>query len=100
VYVCNVAIQPGETDGYTVEDHVRAIEEHVGPGLVDVVVANSNMEVPSGNWKLELVRPIYAWQDRIPIVFEDLTDPKSPWRHDPAKLARCLLGLLARFRGQ
>lgn len=100
VYVCNVAIQPGETDGYTVEDHVRAIENHVGPGLIDMVVANNNMEVPSGNWKMELVRPIYAWQDRIPITFENLTDPKSPWRHDPDKLARCLLGLLTRFRGQ
>lgn len=100
VYVCNVAIQPGETDGYTVEDHVRAIENHVGPGLIDVVVANNNMEVPSGNWKMELVPPVYTWQDRIPITFADLTDAKSPWRHDPDKLARCLLALLARFRGQ
>lgn len=94
VYVCNVAIQPGETDGYTVEDHVRAIEDHVGPGLIDVVVANNNMRLPSGNWKMELVPPIYTAQARIPIVFEDLTDPTSPWRHDPDKLARCLLGLL------
>jgi len=100
VYVCNVAIQPGETDGYTVEDHVRAIENHVGPGLIDVVVANNNMEVPSGNWKMELVQPTYTWQDRIPIIYADLTDAKSPWRHDPDKLARCLLALLARFRAQ
>jgi uncharacterized cofD-like protein len=95
VYVCNVAIQPGETDGYTVEDHVRAIEDHVGPGLIDAVVANNNMEVPSGNWTLELVRPVYTLQDRIPIVFANLQDPTSPWRHDPASLARCLLGLLS-----
>ncbi len=96
VYVCNVAIQPGETDGYSVEDHVRAIENHVGPGLIDVVLANNNMEVPQGNWNLELVRPLYTWQDRIPIAWEGLTDATSPWRHDPAKLARCLLDLLAR----
>ena len=79
---------------------VRAIENHVGPGLIDVVVANNNMEVPIGNWKMELVRPIYSRQDRTPIVFESLTDPKSPWRHDPDKLARCLLRLLTRLGGQ
>ena len=31
VYVCNIATQPGETDGYTLEDHLRAIERHL-PG--------------------------------------------------------------------
>ena len=100
VYVCNVAIQPGETDGYNVEDHVRAIEDHVGPGLIDVVVANNNLRVPPGKWnRLQLVRPVYHLQDRIPIVFDDLTDPVSPWRHDPDKLARCLLDLPLRFKG-
>jgi uncharacterized cofD-like protein len=42
IYVCNVATQPGETDGFTCGDHVRVIEEHVGSGLFDIVVANSN----------------------------------------------------------
>lgn len=27
-YVCNIMTEPGETDGYTVEDHVRAIRQH------------------------------------------------------------------------
>lgn len=100
VYVCNVAIQPGETDGYTVEDHVRAIEAHVGEGLIDVTVANNNLRAAAeGRKNLELVRPVYNLQERIPIVFADLTDPVSPWRHDPDKLARCLLDLPTRFRG-
>ena len=99
VYVCNVAVQPGETDGYTVEDHVRAIEQHVGPGLIDVVVANSNLTIPRGGWdKLEWVRPVYRLQHRMPIIFEDLTDPASPWRHHPDRLARCLLDLPERLR--
>ena len=41
VYVCNVATQPGETTGYSVEQHVRALTEHVGPGIVDWVLADS-----------------------------------------------------------
>lgn len=100
VYVCNVAVQRGETEGYTVEDHVRAIEDHVGPGLIDVVVANDNLHVPRGGPStLELVRPVYRLHDRIPIVFGDLIDPISSWRHEPGKLARCLLDLQLRPRG-
>ncbi|MBE9508391.1 MAG: YvcK family protein, partial [Chloroflexi bacterium] len=40
VYVCNVATQRGETDGYSVGDHVAALEAHVGAGLFPVVLAN------------------------------------------------------------
>ena len=43
VYVANVATQHGETDGFSVADHVRAIERHVGRGLIDYVLANSNV---------------------------------------------------------
>ena len=38
VYVANVMTQPGETDGFSVSDHLRAIVEHVGPVLTDVLV--------------------------------------------------------------
>ncbi len=38
VYVANVMTQPGETGGYAVSDHLRAIAEHVGPVVTDVLV--------------------------------------------------------------
>ncbi len=41
VYVSNLMTQPGETAGYTAADHVRAILEHGGPGLVDCVILNN-----------------------------------------------------------
>lgn len=99
VYVCNVATQRGETDGYSVEDHVRAIEDHIGPGMIDLVVANSNRSVAGESHKLELVRPVYTLQERIPIVWADLPDPANPSRHHPDKLARCLLDLPLRSKG-
>lgn len=43
IYICNAMTQPGETDGYTVSDHVRAIFEHVGPGVVDYVLINDHL---------------------------------------------------------
>ena len=37
----NVATESGETDGYTVADHVLALQRHTFPDVVDIVVANS-----------------------------------------------------------
>src|SRR6266571_2277708 len=46
VYVCNLAGQPGETMGYGVSDHLRAIEEHIDGNLFDYVIVNSNVTPP------------------------------------------------------
>ena len=41
VYVCNIMTQPGETDGYAVSDHLRALFNHAGCNkLVDTVIMN------------------------------------------------------------
>jgi uncharacterized cofD-like protein len=40
VYIANLMTQPGETQHYSVADHVRAIYEHTRPGLFDFVVIN------------------------------------------------------------
>lgn len=41
VYFCNAMTQPGETDGFSLEDHVRAIYKHSFPNAIDIVVANN-----------------------------------------------------------
>jgi uncharacterized cofD-like protein len=45
IFVCNVMTQPGETDGYSVSDHLQAIYEHIGHHLFDYVIVN-NGEIP------------------------------------------------------
>ena len=40
IYVCNIMSQPGETDGYSVSDHIRAIQNHADISLDYVVVNN------------------------------------------------------------
>lgn len=42
VYVCNIMTQPGETDGYTVYDHLSAIEKYSYKGIADAVIVNSS----------------------------------------------------------
>ncbi len=44
IYVCNIMTQPGETDGYAVSDHLKALIEHSGyKNLVDAVLVNNNL---------------------------------------------------------
>ena len=41
VYVCNVMTQEGETEGYTVADHISAIFHHSAPELFSLCLTNS-----------------------------------------------------------
>ncbi|MNC54866.1 Gluconeogenesis factor [compost metagenome] len=45
IFVCNVMTQPGETDDYTVSDHLQAVYDHVGHHLFDYVIVNDG-EIP------------------------------------------------------
>ncbi len=98
-YACNLATQPGETDNYTVAEHVKAIQRHVAAEsggsrkCLDVVIANDNLSVPpgTGGGETVFVQPV-APHD-IPMIPADLVDRERPWRHDSAKLARVVLGL-------
>lgn len=44
IYVCNIMTQPGETDGYSVSDHINALIKHAGSkNIVDAVLVNDSM---------------------------------------------------------
>ena len=42
VYVANVMTQEGETEEYTLSDHIQALFKHSVPGLFDLCLANSS----------------------------------------------------------
>ena len=41
MYVCNMVTQPGETDDFTVSDHVKLLNQYLGERKIDVVIANN-----------------------------------------------------------
>jgi uncharacterized cofD-like protein len=98
VYVCNVATQPGETDGFDCCKHLQTLDAHVGVGLVDMVVANDNLQVelPQGT---DLVEPATNGDLTVPVYTNDLVDLDQPWRHDSIKLAETLIALLEERTG-
>jgi uncharacterized cofD-like protein len=96
VYVANVATERGETDKFTLSDHVTALERHIGRGMVDVVIANnfinSSFMPPEG---VDMVLPESTLHKSIArVVQADVADGEHPWRHDPPKLADAVLKLL------
>ncbi len=92
VYVCNIAAQPGETDHYSCEDHVRAIEEHVGKGLFEVVLANLPPKDHLDE-KIEWVRVEDSRKSNYRTVKEKLYDEAQFTRHDSELLAKSLISI-------
>lgn len=40
LYVCNMFTQPGETDNFTVSDHLKVLNNHLGKRKIDTVIIN------------------------------------------------------------
>ncbi|MBV9599770.1 MAG: YvcK family protein [Chloroflexi bacterium] len=94
VYVCNVATQPGETDGYNVEAHVEALVSHL-PGQtnpIDVVIAPRHPDLSEPMEPgISLVKTAPSRMTHTRVMVEDVVRDDLALRHDPDKLATVLL---------
>ncbi|HVN53621.1 MAG TPA: gluconeogenesis factor YvcK family protein [Anaerolineaceae bacterium] len=91
-YVCNVTTQPGETDGYSCDDHVRVIEKHLGSEVLDVVISNKQC-VGNPPAQTQWVKANTDQGERFPIYEADLLDLDQPRRHHSGRLAQTVLDL-------
>lgn len=104
IYICNVATEHGETDGYSLEDHITALEAHTQGPVFTTVLANNNCRgaLPI-HPEIQFVTPQgleshpasrvqsrreAAESARDNVVYCDVVDDQFAWRHDPDKLAR------------
>lgn len=94
VYICNLATQPGETDNYSVADHVATLFQHIPTGCLDLVIANSNLSIPPDRGGGNTIYVQLTPPDNLPMQTADLVDEARPWRHDSAKLAQVVIRLL------
>jgi uncharacterized cofD-like protein len=106
MYVCNVMTQPGETDGMTAADHVEALLANAGERVCDYVIVND--EPPSrllGAYAQEGQVPVEPDAERITAlglepVRAAVMGETDTVRHDPAKLAGVVLGIVDRTVAQ
>lgn len=95
VYICNLATQPGETDNYSVADHVATLFQHIPTDCLDLVIANDNLTIPPERGGGNTIYVPLVPPNNLPMKTADLVDEARPWRHDDAKLAQVVMQLLS-----
>jgi uncharacterized cofD-like protein len=91
IYICNIAMQSGETDSFTCNDHVRALEKHVGKDLFDIIICNDNYQENIGSSQWVLADEKTRSDPRS--YCTDLVDDGHPWRHNSLKLAQVIMDI-------
>ncbi len=64
MYACNMMTQPGETDDFTVSDHIRLLNQYLGRRKVDVVIAND------GSIAGEMARRYESLEQKDPVMLD------------------------------
>ncbi len=107
IYICNIMTEPGETQGYSVSDHIRAIDRACGQYLFDAVLVQK--KIPSeniisrylkqGSTPVILDRKAIMESGRRILIANIMSEDENTVRHDPKRLARVLVKWYERTRG-
>ncbi len=97
VYIGNIMTQPGETDGYCLSDHLRAIRRHVGPDFPDCVLAHKGPLPDDLVEKYRVggavpVAPGLLGEEfsSVRLIERDFFSGSTTVRHDSARLAQVI----------
>lgn len=100
VYISNIMTEPGQTDNYSVSDHLNAIIEHCGNGVIDYCIYDTGEIVPEYIKKynvegqdlveqdIEKVKGIKFLQRNLSMIDE------GHIRHDPGLVAASIIELI------
>ena len=102
LYVCNIMTEPGLTDNYSVADHINAIVEHCGEGLIDYCLYDTGEVIPEYIKKYNLDGAELVEQDlsdikdkRIKFIKEDMSVIKDDFvRHNSMLIADTLIKII------
>ena len=97
VYICNIMTQPGETDGYGLADHLRALRRHVGDDFPDLVLAHKGLPPADllEKYRAQGSEPVTAGLegdefDGVRVIARDFLAEGVAARHDSVRLAKTL----------
>ncbi|OON97894.1 MAG: hypothetical protein ATN32_05170 [Candidatus Epulonipiscium fishelsonii] len=99
-YVANIMSQPGETTGFTIEDHIKALEKYIGAYVIDKVIVNNTplseeyikKYAEEGSHILKWNPSNIIWNRilRIEADVSKINMEKQYIRHQSYKLADCI----------
>jgi uncharacterized cofD-like protein len=102
IYICNLMTEPGETDGYSATDHIRAIFKHTEYGLFQYVIVNKEKVstklletyIDQGSYPVSYTVDELRDLGLISIAADLLSEEEDKIRHDVDKLRQLLIELI------
>ena len=98
VYIANLMTQPGETTHYSLSEHLRGIEDHIGKRIIDWVVANRKPISPevARRYRAQGAEPVFVdfgkvAKMKIKLLMDNLLEEHGVIRHNSPRLARLLV---------
>lgn len=98
IYICNIATERGETERYSIEDHIDRLVKHSHPRLFNIVLVNDNVVHSNHDTgelgKVSNITTDKKKIDRYKIIKKDIIDEKNPLYHDKHKLAKAIMEII------
>lgn len=101
VYVSNIMTEPGQTDNYTVSEHIKAIIEHTGKGIIDFCICDTGEIIPEFIRRYNQMGADLVEQDvskidsSITVLQRDLSCIKDDFiRHDSNNVAGTVIEVI------
>ena len=102
IYVSNLMTEPGQTDSYSLSDHIKAIKEHVGEGVIDYCIYDTGEIVPEFIRKYNMegqdlveIDISKAKAEGVNLMQRDISYVKDGFvRHNPDAIAASVIQLI------
>ncbi|MBU0503300.1 MAG: YvcK family protein [Candidatus Omnitrophica bacterium] len=101
VYICNVMTQPGETDGYSLSNHIKKLVDHSHQRILDYCIVNTGRITSNSlkRYQMENAHPVVDDRKNVEgmgyrVIEDDIVVADDVIRHDPLKLAKVIFSLI------
>lgn len=98
-FICNVSTERGETENYSVEDHIEKLVQYSDPQIFDTALVNHKIVLKSPGQRLGEVKNITTDKNKInrfTIIHTDLIDEKNPLYHDNEKVIKTIVKAISK----
>ena len=102
IYVSNLMTEPGQTDNYTLSEHIKAINEHVGKGIIQYCIYDTGEIIPEYIRKYNMEGSELVEQDVSKVKVEGVSliqrnlshIENGKIRHNPDAIAASIIQLI------
>ena len=102
IYVSNIMTEPGQTDNYSLSEHIKAINDHAGKGVIEYCIYDTGEIIPEYIRKYNLQGSELVEQDTskvkvegVSLIQRNLSQIENGYiRHNPDAIAASIIQLI------